>query len=377
LKDIPFAPAIRPDLFEGKDIFSAIRRHDIMLYHPYDSFIPIVNFIRQAATDPDVLAIKITLYRAGSHSPIVNALMEAREHGKAVAALIELKARFDEENNIGWARALEREGVHVVYGVVGLKVHAKLCMVVRREKDGIRRYVHLGTGNYNATTSRIYTDFGLLTCDKKIGEDVAHLFNFLTGYARIDHYHRLLVSPVTLRPEILKRIEREIENHKVHGDGHLVFKMNALQDPECIAALYRASQAGVTVDLQVRGICCLRPGIPGLSENITVSTIVGRFLEHARIYYFRNGGDEEVFLGSADLMPRNLDRRVEVLFPIENKKIRSNLINTIIPVQFKDTEKLRLLKSDGTYVRAHTTPHQEGLNAQSWLIAHRGSWDHG
>jgi polyphosphate kinase len=377
LKDIPFAPAIQPEVSEGKDIFSAIRRHDIMLYHPYDSFIPIVNFIRQAATDPDVLAIKITLYRVGSNSPIVNALMEAREHGKAVAALIELKARFDEENNIGWARALERAGVHVVYGVVGLKVHAKLCMVVRREKDGIRRYVHLGTGNYNATTARIYTDFGLLTCDKKIGEDVAHLFNFLTGYARIDHYHKLLVSPVTLRTEILKRIGREIDRHKVHGDGHLVFKMNALQDPECIAALYRASQAGMTVDLQVRGICCLRPGIPGLSDTITVSTIVGRFLEHARIYYFRNGGDDEVFLGSADLMPRNLDRRVEVLFPIENKKIRSNLITTIIPVQLKDTEKLRLLKSDGTYVRAHISPQEEGLNAQSWLVAHRGAWDHG
>ncbi len=377
LKDIPFAPAIQPEVSEGKDIFSAIRRHDIMLYHPYDSFIPIVNFIRQAATDPDVLAIKITLYRVGSNSPIVNALMEAREHGKAVAALIELKARFDEENNIGWARALERAGVHVVYGVVGLKVHAKLCMVVRREKDGIRRYVHLGTGNYNATTARIYTDFGLLTCDKKIGEDVAHLFNFLTGYARIDHYHKLLVSPVTLRTEILKRIGREIDRHKVHGDGHLVFKMNALQDPECIAALYRASQAGMTVDLQVRGICCLRPGIPGLSDTITVSTIVGRFLEHARIYYFRNGGDDEVFLGSADLMPRNLDRRVEVLFPIENKKIRSNLITTIIPVQLKDTEKLRLLKSDGTYVRAHISPQEEGLNTQSWLVAHRGAWDHG
>jgi polyphosphate kinase len=260
---------------------------------------------------------------------------------------------------------------------VGLKVHAKLCMVVRREKDGIRRYVHLGTGNYNATTARIYTDFGLLTCDKKIGEDVAHLFNFLTGYARIDHYHKLLVSPVTLRTEILKRIGREIDRHKVHGDGHLVFKMNALQDPECIAALYRASQAGMTVDLQVRGICCLRPGIPGLSDNITVSTIVGRFLEHARIYYFRNGGDDEVFLGSADLMPRNLDRRVEVLFPIENKKIRSNLITTIIPVQLKDTEKLRLLKSDGTYVRTHISPQEEGLNTQSWLVAHRGAWDHG
>jgi polyphosphate kinase len=377
LKDIPFVPSVHPELEKEKDIFSVIRRHDILLYHPYDSFTPVVNFIRQAATDPDVLGIKITLYRVGANSPIVHALMEAREHGKAVAALIELKARFDEENNIGWARALEREGVHVVYGVVGLKVHAKLCMVVRREKDGIQRYVHLGTGNYNATTAGIYTDFGLLTCDKKIGEDVAHLFNFLTGYARIEHYHKLLVSPVTLRKKILERIEREITRQKKHGDGHIVFKMNALQDPECIAALYRASQAGMNVDLQVRGICCLRPGVPGISENISVSSIVGRFLEHARIYYFRNGGDEEVFLGSADLMPRNLDRRVEELFPLEDKKIRSALINCIIPVQLMDTEKLRLLKSDGSYVRAQPEAGEEELNAQSWLVAHRGSWYNG
>jgi len=377
LKDIPFVPSVHPELEKEKDIFSVIRRHDILLYHPYDSFTPVVNFIRQAATDPDVLGIKITLYRVGANSPIVHALMEAREHGKVVAALIELKARFDEENNIGWARALEREGVHVVYGVVGLKVHAKLCMVVRREKDGIRRYVHLGTGNYNATTARIYTDFGLLTCDKKIGEDVTHLFNFLTGYARIEHYHKLLVSPVTLRKKILERIEREITRQKKHGDGHIVFKMNALQDPECIAALYRASQAGMNVDLQVRGICCLRPGVPGISENISVSSIVGRFLEHARIYYFRNGGDEEVFLGSADLMPRNLDRRVEELFPLEDKKIRSALINCIIPVQLRDTEKLRLLKSDGSYVRAQPEAGEEELNAQSWLVAHRGSWYNG
>jgi len=377
LKDIPFVPSVHPELEKEKDIFSVIRRHDILLYHPYDSFTPVVNFIRQAATDPDVLGIKITLYRVGADSPIVHALMEAREHGKAVAALIELKARFDEENNIGWARALEREGVHVVYGVVGLKVHAKLCMVVRREKDGIRRYVHLGTGNYNATTARIYTDFGLLTCDRKIGEDVAHLFNFLTGYARIEHYHKLLVSPVTLRKKILERIEREITRQKKHGDGHIVFKMNALQDPECIAALYRASQAGMNVDLQVRGICCLRPGVPGISENISVSSIVGRFLEHARIYYFRNGGDEEVFLGSADLMPRNLDRRVEELFPLEDKKIRSAVINCIIPVQLRDTEKLRLLKSDGSYARAQPEAGEEEQNAQSWLVAHRGSWYNG
>jgi polyphosphate kinase len=372
LKDTPFLPSISSDVAEGKDIFSAIRRRDILLYHPYDSFTPVVNFIRQAAHDPDVLAIKITLYRVGSNSPVVNALMEARENGKAVAALIELKARFDEENNIGWARALEHAGVHVVYGVVGLKVHAKLCMVVRREKDGIRSYVHLGTGNYNATTSRIYTDFGFFTCDRQIGEDVTNLFNFLTGYARIEKYQKLLVAPVTLRNGIIDRIDREIVAHSEHGDGHLIFKMNALVDPLCIAALYRASQAGVKVELQVRGICCLRPGITGISENITVSTIVGRFLEHARIYYFHNGGSEEVFLGSADLMPRNLDRRVEVLFPVENLSLRNNIITTILPVQLNDTIKIRLLNSVGSYERRRLSGTTPPLNAQLWLVDHRG-----
>jgi len=374
LKDVPFAPACPTELADEKDIFSAITRHDILLYQPYDSFTPVVNFIRQAAHDPDVLAIKITLYRVGANSPIVRALMEARENGKAVAALIELKARFDEENNIGWARALESMGVHVVYGVVGLKVHAKLCMVVRREKDGIRRYMHLGTGNYNASTSRIYTDFGLFTCDKEIGEDLSELFNFLTGYARIEQYRKLLVAPVTLRSSILEKIEREIGRQKTHGDGYLMFKMNALVDPVCIAALYRASKERVKIELQVRGICCLKPGIPGISDTIRVSAIVGRFLEHARIYYFRNGGDEEIFLGSADLMPRNLDRRVEVLYPISSPKIRAVLAGVIIPKQLEDTEKLRVLNADGTYERVFPKDGEEPLNAQAWFVAHRGSW---
>jgi len=374
LKDTPFLPSIPGELSEGKDIFSAIRRRDIMLYHPYDSFTPVVNFLRQAAHDPDVLAIKITLYRVGPNSPIVNALMEARENGKAVAALIELKARFDEGNNIGWARALEHEGVHVVYGVIGLKVHAKLCMVVRREKDGIRQYMHLGTGNYNATTSRIYTDFGYFTCDRQIGEDVANLFNFLTGYARIEKYQKLLVAPVTLRNGIIDRIDREIALHQEHGNGRIIFKMNALIDPLCIAALYRASQAGVKIDLQVRGICCLRPGIAGVSENITVSSIVGRFLEHARIYYFHNGGADEVFLGSADLMPRNLDRRVEVLFPVKSPPLRTAITSTILPVQLNDTIKVRLLQSDGSYVRKKPSADAPPLNAQTWLVDHRGLW---
>jgi len=374
LKDSPFLPSTPEDLADDQDVFSAIRHHDILLYHPYDSFTPVVNFIRQAARDPDVLAIKITLYRVGSNSPIVNALMEARENGKTVAALIELKARFDEENNIGWARALERLGVHVVYGVVNLKVHAKLCMVVRREKDGIRRYMHLGTGNYNATTARIYTDFGLMTCDPGVGEDVANLFNFLTGYARIEQYSKLMVAPVTIRKTILEKIDREIARQRTHGDGYLVFKMNALVDAACIAALYRASAAGVRVDLQVRGICCLRPGLPGISENIRVSAIVGRFLEHARVYYFHNGGNEEIWLGSADLMPRNLDKRVEVLFPVESELLKKTIITTILPVQFGDTVKTRCLHSDGTYFRRESVPGKTPVNAQSWLIEHRGAW---
>jgi len=372
LKDAPFQPALPAELDEEQDIFTAIRSHDILLYHPYDSFTPVVNFIQQAAYDPDVLALKITLYRTGTNSPVVKALLEARENGKDVTALIELKARFDEENNIGWARALERLGVHVVYGVVDLKVHAKLCMVVRREKNGIRRYMHLGTGNYNATTARIYTDFGLFTCDPKLGEDVAHLFNYLTGYSHIDCYNKLLVAPITLRKLLLERIDREIVRQRDHGDGHLIFKMNSLVDSEFIAALYRASQAGVKIDLQIRGICCLRPGIPDMSETITVSTIVGRFLEHARIYYFRNGGEEEVYLGSADLMPRNLDRRVEVLFPLEDTRIRKKVIRSILPIQLGDTIKTRILTSEGTYIRTIAQKGTAALDAQSWFIKHRG-----
>ena len=374
LKDVPFQPSLPLELSEGRDIFAAIRHHDILLYQPYDSFTPVVNFIRQAAHDPDVLAIKITLYRVGPNSPIVNALMEARENGKAVAALIELKARFDEENNIGWARALEREGVHVVYGVVGLKVHAKLCMVVRREKGGIRRYMHLGTGNYNSSTSRIYTDFGLLTCDKLIGDDVSHLFNFLTGYARIESYHKLLVAPITMRRKMLELIGREVTRQKEHGDGHLIFKMNALVDPECITALYEASRAGVKIELQVRGICCLRPQVAGFSENITVTTIVGRFLEHARIYYFSNGGNGEVYLGSADLMPRNLDKRVEILFPVEDPAIRTAITASILPVQLGDNVKIRILDADRTYSRYVPGTATVPLNAQGWLVEHRGIW---
>jgi polyphosphate kinase len=264
-----------------------------------------------------------------------------------------------------------------VYGVAGLKVHAKLCMVVRREKDGYRRYLHLGTGNYNATSSRVYTDFGLFTCDKDLGEDVADLFNFLTGYARIEQYRQIFVAPATLRKAIIDRIKREVARHKAHNDGHIVFKMNALVDRECIIELYRASQAGVRVELQVRGICCLRPQVPGISENIGVTTIIGRFLEHARFYYFHNGGKSDVLVGSADLMPRNLDRRVEILFPIRDPAIRDAFTSTILPQQLNDNEKLRIMNHDGTYNRITRDRTVQLLNAQDWFLSHRGAWYRG
>lgn len=375
LKDRPYVPRQPVEFNDRRGIFHAIASHDILLYHPYDSFKPVVDFIRLASKDPDVLAIKQTLYRAGSNSPIVAALMEACQAGKQVAALVELKARFDEEHNIGWARTLESAGVHVVYGLEGLKTHTKLCMVVRREKGGICRYVHLGTGNYNAVTAGIYADLGLFTSNPDIGADVSDLFNVLTGYSRQREYRKLLVAPNTLRREIIARIDREIEAHERDGGGHIVFKLNALSDRECIEALYRASVAGVKVDLQVRGICCLRPGVPGLSENVSVTSIVGRFLEHARIFYFRNGGGEEsgeIFLGSADLMGRNLDRRVETLFPIESPLLRQRIINVILPVHLDDNAQSSLLTPDGEYVRR--TP-QEGsplINSQQWMTDNPG-----
>jgi polyphosphate kinase len=377
LKDIPFIPSLPPAIENGDRLYAGIRRNDILLFHPYESFMPVIDFLIQAARDPDVLAIKITLYRVGKDSPIVDALLEARENRKAVAALIELKARFDEENNITWARALEHAGVHVVYGLPGLKVHAKICMVVRREKDGIRTYVHMSTGNYNVTTSRIYTDFGLFTADPLIGSDAADLFNSLTGCAQVSAYRKLLVAPAGIRTGILARIEREIERHRESGNGHIIFKMNALVDKECITALYRASRAGVKIDLQVRGICCLRPGVEGVSDTITVTSIVGRFLEHTRVYYFRNGGDEEILIGSADLMPRNLDRRVEILFPVSDPVIRASLRDSIIPVHLHDTVKNRMLCEDGTYRRVVRVSGQPAVHAQEWCVLHRGEWQHG
>ncbi len=371
LKDPPFLPALpQPLLKKTPSIFEVMRRQDLLLYQPYDSFMPVVDFVSAAARDPQVLAIKQTLYRVGENSPIVEALMEAREHHKQVAVLVELKARFDEEHNIAWSRALEQAGVHVVYGVLGLKTHAKMCLVVRREPDGLRRYVHMSTGNYNPATGRIYTDLSYFTCDPALGADVADLFNALTGYSRQETYHKLLVAPITMRQQLLARIARETERQRQHGDGYLAFKMNALVDKACIQALYRASQAGVKIDLQVRGICCLRPGIPGLSDTITVTSIVGRFLEHARIYYFRNGGEEEVWLGSADLMPRNLERRVELLFPVDDPRLRQVIVQDVLHIHLHDNVQARRLLSDGSYERLSAPPDTEGVNAQAWLLHH-------
>jgi len=375
LKDPPFLPAVPPPLNTEESFFPAIRRQNILLYHPYDSFTPVVDFLRQAARDPDVLAIKQTLYRVGPDSPVVAALMKARENGKQVAVLVELKARFDEESNIGWARALERAGVHVVYGLMGLKTHTKLLLVVRREGDGITRYVHMSTGNYNDATARTYADIGLFTSDPDIGADVSELFNALTGYSRKDEYRKLLVAPGRMRKQILDRIKRETERHQQNGDGYLAFKMNSLVDKKCIQALYRASQAGVKVDLQVRGICCLRPGVPGVSGNITVTSIVGRFLEHPRIFYFRNNGEEEILLGSADLMPRNLDRRVEQLFPVEDPDLRESLYQHILQVHLRDNMQARRLLPDGSYERVHPQEGEPELNSQLWMVEHRGLWN--
>ena len=368
LKSPPYLANIPDRLANRDNIFTAIQQEDHLLFHPYDNFLPVVDFVREAANDPHVLAIKQTLYRVGSNAAIVEALMEARENGKQVAVLFELQARFDEENNIEWARKLEDEGVHVVYGVRGLKTHAKLCMVVRKDTDGLRRYLHLGTGNYNPITSRIYTDFSFFTCDDAIGADVSDLFNALTGYSRKESYSKLLVAPHSMRNEILSRIEREIARHQEHGDGYLAFKMNALVDQACIRALYRASQAGVKIDLVIRGVCGLRPGIPHVSETISVTSIVGRFLEHSRLYYFHNGGEDELFLGSADLMTRNLDGRVEVLFPIESPSVKDLLIKNALKIHLRDNVKARQLTSAGTYKRLSPKSEEDAFNSQEWFL---------
>ena len=375
LKDPPFLPFVPPDLNTDESIFSLLRRRNVLLYHPYDSFNPVVDFVQAAARDPDVITIKQTLYRVGPDSPIVKALMEARENGKQVAVLVELKARFDETNNIVWARALERAGVHVVYGLVGLKTHAKMSLVVRREGNKIIRYVHLGTGNYNPVTARIYTDLGYLSSEPKLANDVSDLFNALTGYSRKETYRKLLVAPASMKKEMLNRIEREIEAHQRTGDGHIVFKLNSLADKACIQALYRAAQAGVKVELQIRGICCLRPGVPGVSDNITVTSIVGRFLEHSRIFYFRNGGEEEILIGSADMMPRNLRGRVETLFPIDDPEIRAAMREDILFTHLRDTHCASRLLRDGSFESLRPQD-GDGLNTQQKMLEHQRSWRH-
>jgi polyphosphate kinase len=364
-------PSLDPDaleLDEGKDFFAVIRERDLLVHHPYQSFsATVVRFITHAAHDPNVLAIKMTLYRTSGDSPIVNALIAAAENGKQVSVLVELKARFDEENNIYWARRLERVGVHVVYGLVGLKTHSKTVMVVRREKDRMRRYVHIGTGNYNPKTARLYTDLGLFSCREELGADITDLFNFLTGYSRQKSYREVLVAPVNMRDRFLGLIRREIENVQNGFSGRIVAKMNSLVDPQIIATLYEASRAGVQIDLIIRGICCLRPGVKDISENIRVVSIVGRFLEHSRIYYFHNNSQEEIYIGSADWMRRNLDRRVEVITPIKDPDIAKDL-QEILGIMLADNRLAWDLQPDGSYIQRRPSDNCPEANSQTILM---------
>jgi polyphosphate kinase len=349
LRYTPFVAPVAASLRGKTDLFAAIRERDILLHHPYENFNSVVDFVEQAAADPDVLAIKQTLYRTGGDPRIIGALENAVNNGKQVTAVVELRARFDEANNIQWARRLEESGVHVVYGLVGYKIHAKSCLVVRREGHHIRRYVHLATGNYNPATARLYTDLGLLTCRADFGEDVTNFFNLLTGICQYQPMGKLLVAPFELHTRMLQLIEREIQNANQGLPARIIAKINSLAEPQIIEALYRASQAGVKIDLIVRGICCLRPGVRGLSENITVRSIVDRFLEHSRVYYFENACQPQVFIGSADWLPRNLFRRIEVVFPIEDGVIRERIINEILALPLADNVKARVLCSDGSY----------------------------
>jgi polyphosphate kinase len=366
LKDESFIPKNRIEEQFGADIFSAIRVKDQLLHHPYDSFQPVVDFLNQAADDPDVLSIKQTLYRVGSNSPIVSALMNAAEDGKQVAVLVELKARFDEENNIVWARALEDVGVHVAYGLPGLKTHAKLTLVVRREQKGLKRYLHLGTGNYNPVTGKIYTDYSLFTVNEELANEVAELFNALTGYSRHTGYKKLLVSPINTRARLIEMIDREIELCRKEGKGRIIMKMNALVDARTIRALYKASCEGVVIDLIIRGICCLKPGIPGISDNIRVISVIGRFLEHSRAYYFYNAGKEELYLGSADIMPRNLDDRVETLFPVFDKSL-IQLVKADLDLLLSDNIKAWEMNSDGLYSKINND--EPKVNSQALFLS--------
>jgi polyphosphate kinase len=369
LREPPFVAPPAALLRNQPDLFAVIRKRDVLLHHPYENFNSAVDFLEQAAADPKVLAIKQTLYRTGGDARIVGALMKAVENGKQVAAVVELRARFDEANNILWARQLEEAGVHVVYGLVGYKIHAKVCLVIRRDEDGIRSYVHLATGNYNPTTARVYTDLGLFTCRRDFGEDAASLFNLLTGICQFQGMRKLLVAPFELHDRILKLIQREAENAARGLPARIIAKMNSLSDQQIIEALYRASQAGVKIDLIVRGICCLRPGLKDISENITVRSIVDRFLEHSRIYYFENACQPEIFVSSADWMPRNFFRRIEIGFPIDDGNLRERLLREVLILALADNTKARLLNPDGSYQRPALAKGAKARRSQSELIA--------
>jgi polyphosphate kinase len=362
LRDEPLVP--RSALSSKGDIFAAIRERDMLVHHPYESFSGVVDFIERAADDPDVLAIKQTLYRTSVSSPILNALAKAANNGKQVTAIVELKARFDEANNIAWARTLEEAGVHVVYGVVGVKTHCKLALVVRREPGGMRRYVHLSTGNYNPTTARLYTDIGLFTADPEFGNDASELFNMLTGYSQGHRWKKLLVAPRGLRLRMAELIERERVNAEAGLPARIIVKMNALVEPSLIDSLYDASQAGVKIDLLVRGICCLRPGLPGISDNIRVTSVIDKFLEHSRIFYFENNGNPEVFMGSADWVPRNFYRRIELAFPVEDPQLKRRLVDEMLRVSLADNIKSRVLCEDGLYYRSSQGHGQSAVRSQ-------------
>ncbi len=369
LKDKPISYSIPSAIKQSENIFDTLKKQDVLLHHPFTAYSTVTDFINQAADDENVRAIKICLYRTGKDSPIVNSLIRASQNGKQVAALVELKARFDEENNIEWARRLESEGVHVIYGMRGLKTHSKVTLVVRYEKEKLRRYVHLATGNYNPTTSRIYTDLGLLTADEDFGKDASDLFNFLTGYSYKNDYTRLLVAPINMRERMLEMIEREIAHQKSDKKhGRIIAKINSLTDDTIICALYRASQAGVSIELIVRGICVLRPGIEGLSENIRVRSIVGRFLEHSRIFYFENGGDAEIYTGSADWMHRNLDRRVEAIAPITDARLRRYIKDEILDTYLKDNVNAQMLDADGKYTLIASDSKKKAFDSQVYFV---------
>ena len=371
LKDDGYMPRISSFFLDEDDFFKAIRKRDIMLHHPFYSFSSVTEFIAQAAEDKNVFAIKLILYRTSGDSPIIKSLIQAAENGKQVTAVVELKARFDEENNIIWAKKLENAGVHVVYGISGLKTHCKLLLVVRKESGKMTRYLHLSTGNYNPITSRIYTDLGLFTCNEDFCKDASDLFNYLTGHSKQKEYKKFLVAPYTMRKNLSKFIDDEIESHKVNGNGRIIIKANSLVDDKLIFKLFQASNAGIKIDLIIRGICRLRPGIKGISENIRVISIVGRFLEHSRIYYFYNNGKPVIYSGSADIMQRNFDRRVEMLYPIENQRIIEDL-EEILALYLKDNVKARILNSDGTYTKLEVPENEKGekeyFNVQEYFV---------